>query len=99
MPGLARALLPFDRRPGFCRVALRIKFLGQQRGRAQLNEAAEDVAHQDGFLGVDDQFFVGMIDVVAQREPAAKPFSFAFRPGDFIAYPFDADRPFEFRKT
>ena len=61
--------------PGLGAVTLFVQLLAQLLGRADLDEAAEDVLHRPGFIRVDHQFLVLPVDVVSEDGYAAAVFS------------------------
>jgi hypothetical protein len=71
VPFGALAHLVFLGGPGLGAVTLFVQFLTQLLGRADLDEAAEDVLHRPGFIGSDQQLLVVPVDVVPEDGYAA----------------------------
>ena len=74
VPFGALAHLSFLGGPGLGAVSLFVQFLAQLLGRADLDEAAEDVLHRPGFIWVDQQLLVVPVDGVSEDGYAAAVF-------------------------
>ena len=75
VPFGALAHLSFLGGPGLGAVSLFVQFLAQLLGRADLDEAAENVLHRPGFIGIDQQLLVLPVDVVSDDGNATAVFS------------------------
>ena len=93
VPFGALAHLAFLGGPGLGAVPLFVQFLAQLLGRADLDEAAEDVLHRPGFIRVDQQLLVIPVDVVSEDGHAAAVFSPALGCRHLVPDTFGDDLP------
>src|SRR5580700_1858559 len=72
------------------------EIVGQQSDGTHYQIALENRPHHRGFLGHDDQLFVG--DPVANRDRSADPDALSFRGVNLVAHPFADHLAFELRE-
>jgi hypothetical protein len=94
--GMAAIGTPVRSRPSLADDALCIERGLQFANRAELEVSAKDHPDRFGFRLVDDEFSV--LDVIAERGPAAHPQPFLLRGGDLVADAFARDLALELGK-
>jgi len=75
-----------------------VQFLGQQRGRADLDEPFEDVANEFRLGRVDHQLLCQAVHIVTEDRHAAHVLALALRGGDLVADAFTDDLALELRE-